>query len=111
MNTRRWMRGLGFAALALAAIAVIAAIVMDIWNWLAPPVFGWHTIDFWQALGLLALCRILFGGLRRPGYPMYWRRRMIERWEQMTPEEREKFRAGLQSRCGHRASPSPQQPG
>ena len=26
--------------------------------------------------------------------------RMKERWERMTPEEREKFRAGFRGRCG-----------
>ena len=37
-------------------------IVRLLWNWLLPPLFGWRQITFWQALGLLALCRILFGG-------------------------------------------------
>jgi hypothetical protein len=35
---------------------------------------------------------------------MFWRRRMMERWEQMTPEEREKFRESLKS-CGPFGSP------
>jgi hypothetical protein len=38
-------------------------IVMQLWNWLLPAIFGWKAVTFWQALGLLALCRILFGGL------------------------------------------------
>ncbi len=38
-------------------------IVLHLWNWLLPPLFGWRQITFWQALGLLVLCRILFGGL------------------------------------------------
>src|SRR2546421_3537029 len=37
-------------------------VVMLLWNWLAPALFGLRQITFWQALGLLALCRILFGG-------------------------------------------------
>jgi hypothetical protein len=37
---------------------------------------------------------------------MFWRRRMMERWEQMTPEEREKFRESLKGRCGPFSSPS-----
>ena len=36
-------------------------IVLHLWNWLMPPLFGWHVLNFWQALGLLALCRVLFG--------------------------------------------------
>jgi hypothetical protein len=82
-------------------IALGGAVVMNLWNWLLPPLFGWGQITFWQALGLLALCRILFGGfgLRGPGRYNF-RRRMAERWERMTPEERERFRQGMRSRCG-----------
>ena len=43
---------------------IFGEIVMHLWNWLLPPLFGWHTVGFWQALGLLVLCRILFGGFR-----------------------------------------------
>jgi len=76
-------------------------IVKALWNWLLPPLFGWHAITFWQAFGLLALCRILFGGFGRHGYARSnVRRRMAERWEHMTPEERERFRQGWRGRCG-----------
>jgi len=64
--------------------------------------FGWRQITFWQALGLFALCRILFGdlGMRVRGpHRSNFRRRMAERWEQMTPEEREKVRQRW-GRCG-----------
>jgi hypothetical protein len=33
---------------------------------------------------------------------------MLERWEQMTPEEREKFRQGMRGRCGPFGSPEPE---
>ena len=76
-------------------------LVMYLWNWLAPALFGLREITFWQALGLLVLCRILFGGFGMSGGGGgYRRRRMKERWEQMTPEEREKFRQGLHGRGG-----------
>jgi hypothetical protein len=84
-------------------------VVLHLWNWLLPALFGWPQITFWQAIGLLALCRILFGGggfggrgLHRSGF----RRRMADRWEQMTPEEREKFRQGMRSRCGGFGAPT-----
>jgi len=82
-------------------------IVMWLWNWLLPGLFGWRLITFWQALGLLALCRILFGhhGWRGQGRSKF-RRRMHERWEQMTPEDREKLRQGMRGRCGHREAPA-----
>ena len=96
----RLVRGLGFALLAALAVAIFGFVVMQLWNWLLPPLVGWKALGFWQALGLLVLTRILFGGLRgRGGWHGHWRSRMRERWEQMTPEEREKFRAGLGRHC------------
>jgi hypothetical protein len=80
--------------------AIGGEVVMLLWNWLAPALFGLRAITFWQAIGLLALCRILFGGLGLGGgsHRSHSRRRMRERWEQMTNEEREKFRHGLGDR-------------
>jgi hypothetical protein len=93
------------APLAIVAMAVFVAvggeIVVQLWNWLLPPLFGWREITFWQGLGLLALCRILFGGLGIHGRARSNARwRMADRWERMTPEERERFRQGWRARCG-----------
>ena len=76
--------------------------VMRLWNWLLPVLFGWRQINFWQAFGLLALCRILFGGIggMRAALARNFRRRMAERCEPMTPEERERFRQGVRARLG-----------
>ena len=100
----RVVRGLCLALVAVLALALFGFIVMQLWNWLLPALFGWKTIGFWQAAALLLLTRILFGGFGGRGH-MHgrWRSRMRERWEQMTPEEREKFRAGLRGRCGWRS--------
>ena len=95
------------APLAIVGMAVFIAIggelVMHLWNWLLPMLFGWRQITFLQAVGLLALCRILFGGFGLGGGSSRSssRRRMRERWEGMTPEERERFRQGLHDRGGH----------
>lgn len=76
-------------------------IVLHLWNWLLPPLFGWHEVTFWQALGLLALCRILFGGFGGRGSgSSRFRGRMGERCQHMTPEERERFRQGMRARWG-----------
>lgn len=85
-----------FAVLAVLAVGVFGLIVMGLWNWIIPPVTGWHPLTYWQALGLLVLSKILFGGFR--GHGGHWRRR----WAQMTPEEREKFREAMRARCGYR---------
>ena len=88
--------------LAFAAFVTLGGwVVMSLWNWLLPPLFGWRVIGFWQALGLLALSRILFGGLGLHGHAASnSRRRMRERWENMSPEERERFRQGMFGRFG-----------
>ena len=94
-------KGIKFLLIAIVAVGVFGFLVMSLWNWLMPPIFGRPMITYWQALGLLVLSKILLGGFRgRPGPGRWhWRRRMMERWEQMTPEEREKFRQGLRG-CG-----------
>ena len=84
-------------------------IVLLLWNWLLPPLFGWRELTFWEALGMLALCRILFGGFGfRGSGGSGWRRRMQERMAErmeercanMTPEERERFRQRMRERWG-----------
>lgn len=102
------------AVLGMALFLFIGGeVVHQLWNWLLPPLFGWSEITFWQALGLLALCRILFGGFggHRGSGSRVSRRvadrvkdrladRMGERWDAMTPEERERFRQRMRDRCG-----------
>jgi hypothetical protein len=82
-------------------------IVLHLWNWLLPPLFGWRMLTFWQAIGLLVLCRILFGSWGGRGSRSNFRRRMAERWANMTPEEREKFRQGMRGRCGDFGADAP----
>jgi hypothetical protein len=103
----RARRAVKIAALAIVAATLLGFVVMSLWNWLAPAVFGFHEIGFLQALGILLLSKILFGGFRGPrGYGGHWRRRMNARWEQMTPEQREKFRQGVRGHCGHAGEPA-----
>ena len=94
---KRWaIRAARIGAMGILAIGIFGFVVMNLWNWLAPPVFGLHTITFWQALGVLILSRILFGGFNgRPGPGRHWRGRLNERLQQMTPEERERFCHGM----------------
>jgi hypothetical protein len=90
------------APLAILGMAFFLAaggeVVKLLWNWLLPTLFGWPRIGFWQAIGLLALSRILFGGFgsHRSGVGRHWRRR----WDRMSPEEREKFRERFRERWG-----------
>ena len=106
MKTERIVRGMVKALMFLPLVALVIALVsflfMNLWNWLMPALFGLRIITFWQALGLLILCKILFGGFRgRYGRGGHWRWRpgMRSHWEHMSPEEREKFRQGLRDLC------------
>jgi hypothetical protein len=94
------LRGIKIAVFVIIGTVVLGFVVKSLWNVLVPPIFGWHTISFWQGIGLLLLSKILFGGFHRHGHGgrNQWKHRMKERWESMTPDEREKFRTGM--RCG-----------
>ncbi|MBN1438234.1 MAG: hypothetical protein JW929_02400 [Anaerolineales bacterium] len=56
--------GIVFAAGGIALVALIGLIVMLLWNWLMPEIFGLPTIDYWKAWGLMVLSWILFKGIR-----------------------------------------------
>ncbi len=109
-----WIAPLAILAMILF-VFLGGEIVLHLWNWLLPPLFGWRQLTFWQALGLLALCRVLFGSWGGHGAPRSHirrrideriRQRMDERWERMTPEEREKSRQSWRSRCGGFEAPT-----
>jgi hypothetical protein len=86
-------------------------LVMHLWNWLLPAIFGWKAITFWQALGLLVLCRILFGSFGNGGgHKAGWRERRAMMLESLTPEEREKLRGKLRARCGFPFADEPREP-
>lgn len=101
MKSNRIARVIKIILFAVTAFIVFGFVVMALWNWLMPALFGLRHISFWQALGLVILCKILFGSFHSHGRGhMHWRRRMRERWEQMTPEEREKFQTSMGAWCG-----------
>lgn len=94
---RHWI--LRVVLITIFAALVFSAIVMILWNWLIPALFNGPTISLWQALGLLALSKILFGGLGSGrwggGHQIRnraWRKKFEEKWAHMTPEEKEKFK-------------------
>lgn len=106
--TRHWQRRAPkFVLFAALFVVAVGFVVMGLWNWLMPALFGLHSITFWQALGLFLLSKLLLGGFhgRHGGWHGHWRGRMMERWEKMTPEEREKFRETMRHRCGGFGAP------
>jgi hypothetical protein len=109
--SRKWYRRWFFivpAVLVLAPVAIAifvvvsGGIVMLLWNWLLPPLFGLPSITVWQGFGLLALGRILFGGFGGGG-----RRRS----RHMSPEDRERFRRRMSERSCRPSGEVEQSPG
>ena len=94
----RWTRIVMIAPLAIAGFAAFVfmggLVVMWLWNWLLPPIVGWREITFWQALGLLTLCRILFGGFGGGRHGRRWKTAHI------SDEEKARFRQRMRARMG-----------
>ncbi len=89
------------------AILVFGLVVMGLWNAIQPAVLGVKAITFLQALGILLLSKILFGGFSGGGRwrgSHAWKDKMKQRWDKMTPEDREKFKTEWKNRCGGRWS-------
>jgi hypothetical protein len=101
------MKALKMVVMVAVAAAAMGGAVMVLWNWLVPGlVTGALPIDYPHALGLLLLGRLLAGGFGRHGRHHGG---MRARWEQMSDEDRQKFRSGMRS-ChgrGHAVEPPP----
>ena len=100
-------KGLMFVTFFIAAGLAFGAIVMALWNAILPAVTGVKQISFLQALGILLLSKILFGGFGRRGSwqggrRQHWKYNLQDRWAGMTPEEKDKFKTEWRNRCGSR---------
>ena len=88
----------------VAAVLLFGWVVMLLWNAILPNVIsGVSSLNYWQAVGLLVLSKILFSGLQgkprhRPGGMMQWR----EKWQHMSEEDRAKFKEKWRERCKKR---------
>jgi hypothetical protein len=87
----------------VAFLALFTYAVYALWNGILTDVLPIKAISYWQALGILVLAKILFGGFphRRGGPCRHWRERMrSKRWESATPEQREQMRVEMRRRFG-----------
>lgn len=89
---------------AAAILSLISFAVMQLWNNLLPAILHVGAITFWQAMGIFVLCKILFGfgkgskpGWARGGAP-WMRKKMEERFKNMSPEDKERFKAKMRDR-------------
>ncbi|HEX4851870.1 MAG TPA: hypothetical protein VFV08_13740 [Puia sp.] len=97
-NERMFGKIFLFGVLFLTAISFV---IMALWNNILVPLLHIGVINFWQSLGIFVLSKILFGGFRGGhwGRHRYWKNKMSQRWADMTPEEREKFKQEWRDRC------------
>ncbi len=87
----------------LATMAVVALIVMLLWNWLMPYLFGLPSIDFWRAGGLLLLSKIIFGFGIKPGWqkrPGTWKPQFADKWQKLPEQDKEKWKARFAEKWG-----------
>jgi hypothetical protein len=98
-----WIKRAIFIPIAIVAgVFIFGSVVMLLWNALLPAVFGFKVITFWQALGLLVLSKILFGGFRGGHGHHRFHGHMQSpgsRFMHLSPEEREKMRSEWRGRC------------
>jgi hypothetical protein len=107
MGRSFWIKRAIFFPIAIAAgIFIFGWVVMQLWNGILPAVLGVHIITFWQALGILVLSKILFGGFHgchcrpRSHHGSPW----SDKWKNMNPDEREKIKAEWDERFKHTTS-------
>ncbi len=50
-----------FIVLGLAIAFLVGYVVMRLWNWLMPELFGLTEVSYWQAVGILVFAKIIFG--------------------------------------------------
>jgi len=87
---------------------VLSYIVMLLWNNVLATVVSVGLLTFWKAAGILLLSKILFGfgpkgpfGRHRHNPEAFaMRKEMMSKWQNMTPEERKKFKEEFRQRCG-----------
>jgi len=97
MFRKRWYLFIPLIAVAFLAFGFFT---MHLWNWLMPILFHLPEITFWQTIGLMILSRLIlggFGGHHSRGHNHDYRQQVHEKWENMTPEEREKFKERIHS--------------
>ena len=95
--------------LGMLFITVLGVITMYLWNWLVPVLFSGPLINFWQALGLVALSKILFGFGGKGGHSRShaWKQEWKQKYSRMTPEDRERFKQKFKDKwCAWEESPA-----
>jgi len=87
----------------IALVSLFGWIVMMLWNAILPSLItGVGVLTFPKAIGLLILCKILFGGFKGQGGKPNFKNgfAMRKKMMNMSDEEKEKFQEEWRQRCG-----------
>lgn len=110
---KRGWRIVMWASLFIAGFLLMGLAVQSLWNWLLPEIMGWKSITYWQAMGLLILSKILFKGFfwngGRWGNGRWATHQWKNKWEHMTPEDRERFKQKMREKCSWTSQPEPKE--
>lgn len=99
-NTNNWKRKkLKFLLFILIMISVLPAVVMLIWNAVLPEVIGVNQINYWQALGILILSKILFGGFKPGRRRNHKPNKFKEKFMGMDDKQKLAFKEEWRKRC------------
>lgn len=101
-NSNHFKKGFFIFLFITAGIFGITAVVMWLWNAILPGLIHVSAIGYWQAMGLLALSKILFGGLKMGGGSGHRHNRWKEKFSSMSSEEKEAFKEKMKERWGHK---------
>jgi hypothetical protein len=103
IHKKFWIKKvIGFTAMAAAFGSLLSYVVMRLWNGILTEVVHVSPISFLQAIGILILSKILFGGFHTRGGcgpRNHWKNMMKEKLEHMSPEEREKMKEEWRNKC------------
>jgi Ca2+/H+ antiporter, TMEM165/GDT1 family len=103
---KHWAKKIGLIIVLVPLfVFVFGFVVMTLWNYTLPALFGISTITFWQAIAITILSKILFGGFHGgKGHKQshnrsdYWK----HRWKNMSEEERERYKNRWKNWCDTR---------
>jgi hypothetical protein len=103
----------------IAGFAFFGAVVMLLWNILVPQIFGLMSLNYLQAVGILVLARVIFGGMdgglfnqrqRADDNRPHHGNDLRERWMNMNEDERKEFmEKEMQRRFSHGFGERPEQ--
>ena len=98
MNSKNaFFYGLMIATIIALVAAFFAGVFMYLWNWLVPELFNGPVLNFWQAIGLIVLAKMIFGfgshNKRSWHKASGWKSNWKDRCANLSEEDKEKWKS------------------